>query len=199
MHDNLLVCGQSAYLELWGSVINCEICWCLKGQCSTGTWLVKPFNFMISPGWWNNASNINKCKYTEFIDCGRSMEEEEEQTRKRGRQITRQEGWEWTQKQIHLFTSTFERRRALKTTLVLASDDAVASYLLDFLALHVYHDDCSTPVLFKAASISGLEKLGTWSGNIVNHFWHSCKTCEGSATVLRLCLKKKTMNHLLTY
>ena len=64
---------------------------------------------------------------------------EEEQPRKRGRPITRQEDWESTQKRIRLSTSTFERWRALKTTLVLESDDAVASYLLDFLALHVHH------------------------------------------------------------
>ena len=28
----------------------------------------------------------------------------------------------------------------------MASDDAVACYLLDFLALHVHRDECSTPV-----------------------------------------------------
>ena len=60
---------------------------------------------------------------------------EDEPPRKRGRPITRQD-WDASQKQIHLSTSTFERWRELKTALALASDDAVASYLLDFLALH---------------------------------------------------------------
>ena len=38
----------------------------------------------------------------------------------------------------------------------------------------------------QAVGISGFEKLGTWSGNIVNHFWHSCKSCDGSTTVLKV-------------
>ena len=71
---------------------------------------------------------------------------EDEPPRKRGRPITRQEDWEASQKRIRLSTSTFERWRELKNALALASDDAVASYLLDFLALHVRRDECSTPV-----------------------------------------------------
>ena len=74
---------------------------------------------------------------------------EEEPPQKRGRPITRQEDWESTQKRLRLSTSTFERWRALKSTLALASDDAVVSYLLDFLALHMHRDECSTPAELK--------------------------------------------------
>ena len=61
-----------------------------------------------------------------MIDCVLSMEEEP--PRKCGRPITRHEDWESTQKQIRLSTLTFERWQALKSTLALASDDAVARF-----------------------------------------------------------------------
>ena len=94
---------------------------------------------------------------------------EEEPPRKRGRPITRQEDWESTRKQIRLSTSTFEGWRALKSTLALASDDAVASYLLDFLALHVHRDECSTPVQKRRRCA---EMLTTCTSAINNMYTH---------------------------
>ena len=38
----------------------------------------------------------------------------------------------------------------------------------------------------KAAGISGLEKLYTWSGTTVNQFWHSCILYTSNATVLKV-------------
>ena len=94
---------------------------------------------------------------------------EEEPPRKRGIPITRQEDWESTQKRIRLCTLTFERWRALKSTLALASDDAVASYLLDFLVLHVHRDECSTPVQKEPGDA---EKLTTCTSAINNMYTH---------------------------
>ena len=48
-----------------------------------------------------------------------------------------------------------------------------------------------TTTYIKVAGISGLEKLDTWSGNIVNHFWHSSKSCGNNAIVLKVKWKTK--------
>ena len=31
-----------------------------------------------------------------------------------------------------------------------------------------------------------MEKLLQWSGNIINHFWYYCRTCEGDGGILKV-------------
>ena len=31
-----------------------------------------------------------------------------------------------------------------------------------------------------------MEKLNSWSANIIKHFWDSCRTCEGDTMKLRV-------------
>ena len=41
----------------------------------------------------------------------------------------------------------------------------------------------------KAGKIKNMGKLQKWNGNIANHFWYCCRTCEGSVTTLKVCVK----------
>jgi len=45
----------------------------------------------------------------------------------------------------------------------------------------------NTPWL-QAGKVKNMKKLQQWSGNIINHFWHCCKTCEGDPMKLKVQL-----------
>lgn len=51
--------------------------------------------------------------------------------------------------------------------------------------------DTNTPIRLQAGKVKNMNKLQQWSGNIINHFWHCCKTCEGDPMKLKvlLCVK----------
>jgi len=38
----------------------------------------------------------------------------------------------------------------------------------------------------QAGKPRGMEKLSRWSGNIVNHFWYCCRTCDGNVNKLKV-------------
>ena len=44
----------------------------------------------------------------------------------------------------------------------------------------------NTPVRLQAGKVKNMNKLQQWSGNIINHFWHCCKTCEGDPMKLKV-------------
>ena len=38
----------------------------------------------------------------------------------------------------------------------------------------------------QAGKAKGMSKLSSWSSNIVNHFWYSCRTCNGDVKKLKV-------------
>lgn len=38
----------------------------------------------------------------------------------------------------------------------------------------------------QAGKARNMGKVMQWSGNIINHFWFSCRTCEGNAVKLKV-------------
>ena len=43
-------------------------------------------------------------------------------------------------------------------------------------------------IRLQAGKVKNMNKLLQWSGNIINHFWHCCKTCEGDPMKLKVQL-----------
>ena len=43
-----------------------------------------------------------------------------------------------------------------------------------------------TKVTFQAGNVKNIGKLLEWSGNIINHFWHCCQTCESDLMKLKV-------------
>ena len=38
----------------------------------------------------------------------------------------------------------------------------------------------------QAGKVCNMGKLNQWSGNIVNHFWFCCRTCDGKSVKLKV-------------
>lgn len=56
-----------------------------------------------------------------------------------------------------------------------------------FHSLDVWHKSKKIrKALAKAGKVKNMNKLQQWGGNIINHFWHCCKTCEGDPMKLKI-------------
>ena len=71
--------------------------------------------------------------------------------------------------------------------LALASDDAVASYLLNFLALHMHRDECSTPVQKEPEA----ERTLTTCTSAINNMYTHVNPYVFSNNVICLCHLKR--------